>query len=371
VFFEENITDLDLELSSRCNASCPMCARNHHGGPVNPRLKTEDLDFQIIRSLPILSQIRMVNMCGNYGDPIMHPELLDILGYMHDQNNNMRFLIHTNGGVRGQEWWSELAKIPNLTVRFGIDGLSDTNHIYRKGVRWENLERNFSSFIKSGGNAEWKFIIFKHNQHQIDQAMKFAGEQGFVNFIKVKTNRFWGDTFPVYDRNLATIYHLEMATVSEDNMVPSNKHRSASGPIAKRTNKKPLHSEKSVSQWEEELGVKGLESGHSEITCYALKERRLYISARGEVYPCCQLAYLDGSGLDYNVNHAQAADILGLRDQISLKHHSLDQVLKSQFFTQIIQGWHQPNYNSGRMMICQQTCGGGSQPSLYKSRSLS
>ena len=39
----------------------------------------------------------------------------------------------TNGGARSKQWWTDLGKLTKgkMRVTFGIDGLEDTNHLYR------------------------------------------------------------------------------------------------------------------------------------------------------------------------------------------------------------------------------------------------
>ena len=38
----------------------------------------------------------------------------------------------------------------------------------------------------------WKMIVFRHNQHQVEQAMSLAGELGFDDFKLIRSNRFGG-----------------------------------------------------------------------------------------------------------------------------------------------------------------------------------
>ena len=57
----------------------------------------------------------------------------------------------------------------NGRVDFNIDGLQDTNHVYRKNTNFEKIIDNASAYIRMGGIAEWNYIVFKHNQHQIDK----------------------------------------------------------------------------------------------------------------------------------------------------------------------------------------------------------
>ena len=43
--------------------------------------------------------------------------------------------------------------------------------------------RNLSTFINAGGKAEWKYLIFEHNKHQVDDAKQLAKSLGVETFI--------------------------------------------------------------------------------------------------------------------------------------------------------------------------------------------
>ena len=63
------------------------------------------------------------------------------------KNNKIKIEIHTNGGARNVEFWENLGKLSkiagkNILVIFSVDGLEDTNHIYRRNVKWDKLKEN-------------------------------------------------------------------------------------------------------------------------------------------------------------------------------------------------------------------------------------
>ena len=68
------------------------------------------------------------------------------------------------------------------TVIFSVDGLSDTNHLYRQNVVWDNVERNMRVSFAAGGRARWDFIVFGHNEHQVDEAQRTSRELGCRTF---------------------------------------------------------------------------------------------------------------------------------------------------------------------------------------------
>ena len=101
--------------------------------------------------------------------------------------------MNTNGGAQNTQWWIKLAQIygKNGHVTFSFDGLEDTNHLYRQNVNWQKCMENSYAFISAGGRARWEYIIFEHNQHQIEQARLLAKKMGFEDFRTKKTGRFF------------------------------------------------------------------------------------------------------------------------------------------------------------------------------------
>ena len=126
----EDITQVHLETTQLCQASCPMCDRNKNGGDVNHFLKNKSLSIEQFKHI---KQLKTVYFCGNHGDPIFAPDCLDMFKYMREVNPYLNLGMTTNGGARKPEWWEELAKY-KVHVNFSIDGLEDTNHHYRQGV---------------------------------------------------------------------------------------------------------------------------------------------------------------------------------------------------------------------------------------------
>ena len=164
-FSYELIDEYQIEITSYCNAACPQCPRNQSGGAVNPLLPLEHLDLNLLdKSFPteLVSRIRQIFFCGSYGDPIMHPEFLDICEMFRKKNPTVWLYIHTNGSVRTPEWWQKLAMIINGygKIDFGIDGLSDTNHLYRRNTNFDKIIQNATAYINAGGKAQWNFIVF-------------------------------------------------------------------------------------------------------------------------------------------------------------------------------------------------------------------
>jgi MoaA/NifB/PqqE/SkfB family radical SAM enzyme len=267
MFNFNQLQDIHFEITNRCQASCPMCSRNYHGGLENPLIENRDWtveDFKTIASDKVLNQLTGFYFCGNFGDPIINDDLIEMIEHAVSVNPKLNIRVHTNGSARKAQWWERLASaLPERhNVVFAIDGLADTHQLYRIGTQYNTIIRNATAFINAGGHAEWCFIKFKHNEHQVEEAQHRATKLGFSRFTEKNSSRFIGEPkFPVYNKDGDTIYHLEPPSTSE----------------------LPYISNKLVKNYKEILK-------DIEIECYVQQTKEIYIDAYRKVFPCCFLA---------------------------------------------------------------------------------
>ena len=238
-FAPENIQVLHLELTTRCNAACPQCSRT------NPHTNfTVDSELTLARvqelfSVEFVQGLEKVFACGDFGDPAVAKECIPILQWFRSINPQLTLGMHSNGGIRNRAFWHELGTmftgIKDYVV-FSIDGLEDTNHIYRKNVVWSRVMENAAAFIAAGGRAHWDMLAFEHNEHQVDACRQLAKDMGFVWFRCKVSSRF--STMPV-------------AFLSPPKSFAPTP--STPGPVK----------------------------------CQALEEKSLYLAATGRIMPCC------------------------------------------------------------------------------------
>lgn len=186
-----------LELTNTCPIVCSECSRNKtverkliHDIKKNHSLTLEDI-MQIfpIELRETSNKEYFIDITGNYGDAIYHPQFHEIIAYL--KSLNIRLQVVTNGSYRTKEWWEKTCSI--LTTEddlvFSIDGLEDTNHIYRKKSRWDDIElalKTCSKYI----NVTWKCIVFSHNEHQIEKILERAKDIGIHKVLFNKSGRF-------------------------------------------------------------------------------------------------------------------------------------------------------------------------------------
>lgn len=181
---------LHIELTNRCTLECPACPRTTWKETLKRPVKKADLDidqFEEFLACEGGRQIGKFLLCGDYGDSIYYPRLVEFI----QRFRSRQFEIITNGSYKDQTFWNELADTltDQDTVVFAIDGLKDTNHLYRKNSDWDSIMLGLDIIAKSPAKLKWKTIVFSFNHDKIDRIKEFAQSKG-AEFTAEKTHRF-------------------------------------------------------------------------------------------------------------------------------------------------------------------------------------
>lgn len=303
----QNIKLIDIETTSHCNLHCPQCDRFDLTGKENKYMELKHLDFARLRdnlNLDKLVSLETILLEGDHGDPLMHPDILDIIGFFKDIK---QVKLVTNASLRSVSWWQQLAKIKNLVVTFSIDGLEDTLDFYRINADFDKVIANATAFIQSGGRAIWKYVVFQHNEHQVDRARQLAQELGFEEFETDVSNRnFYNkQEFPIFVDGIYQNRNLK---------------------IASTTRARPTTKDIMIKQ-EESSTFKSPE-------CRWLKSGSVYIDYCGNLIPCCMT-----SGLMWrkDISAQLWQKIVGDLDSINLYKNDLSTILDSKFYQEKLQ----------------------------------
>lgn len=404
------IDRMHVELSTYCNAACPACPRTLQltdGSSMpygRPNLQLESIsadNFQRWFPTNFMDQVKFWVFCGTHGDPMMNKDVLPIMEYVCQTSNNI--VVNTNGGMRDTTFWKQLATTfsKNLNylherqVVFSLDGLEDTNHLYRRNVSFKKALENAKAFIDAGGIATWEFLIFEHNEHQVEIAKKLAFDLGFKYFIPKKALGFQNlDNIDLEKReqisgkicrdthgNVEYIIHppsrdninftgKNLKIIEDVNVVPT---------LKVETDIMFHHKEKIVNAFIEKKynEIKDSYIPHDEERCLNIKCRshnidtgksELYVDAYGNVFPCCYV------GVAYNGNFLTASGMqliletnkYGLKN-INLKNYNLETIVNGGYLRLFESSWGK-SFENGGFLYCNMTC--GDQSSIDKIYSL-
>ncbi|NDA62287.1 MAG: radical SAM protein [Chitinophagia bacterium] len=315
--FNHKIKLLDIENSTICNARCPQCTRQGLGEDTSwfehSYLPTEVFTGDHIPE-DVWQTAERISFEGTMGDPCAAPNLIQSINAIRQRSKSVNIKITTNGGLKNPEFWRRLARALGRLDKlvFAIDGLEDTNHIYRVGVDWTKLMTNVKAFISEGGNAEWQFIVFRHNQHQTDAATELAKVLGFKNIYFRKTSRF------IYEKMFKSYTRNDLKPPTDDRWLH---------PIMKTP----------ISMSPDQLLEATAGCG---IKCYSAVNEQLFIDFKGRLFPCCFTA-----GDIYMYEHFKINDKWNRiwqeygGDRISILHNKWHEIVSGDFYKEIAASW--------------------------------
>jgi len=318
------IEQIEFELTSRCNAGCPNCPRtvilNNRG--------VEALELNTIRLsdikqwLPNTTKVRKIKFSGNLGDAGVHPELYEIVAYFSTFAKTTQIKMHTNGGMQSEKFWRNLGRLSHyintkadyrrFVINWAIDGLEDTNHIYRIGVKWNKVWNNLNAYLDAGGAGEWHFISFPHNEHQIEEVERIATAYG-----------------------LKMVIRKGVRNKTEGLRASNNTHSQVDHPLnAKVTSKK------------EKVDL-ATQYAHT-VSCMHLEQKSVFIASNNTLWPCCML--WDEHVQKQNMYKYMPDD----PNWNNLNFHSFQDILDSSWYKDLQSFW-----TDNVLFRCVKSCGDG------------
>ncbi len=321
----QHIQSVHVELTTRCNARCPMCMLNYRGSDFNSGYPDAELLLEHIKHIltpEVLEQVEHVNFNGNLGDFGLARDAAEIVEYL--VVNRTGVSINTNGSMRSKSWWRRLA-LPNVTIGFALDGLSDTHNLYRQDTDWNRVIENATAFIAAGGRAIWRFVPFDHNRHQEAECRRLAKEMGFIDFENIYDGR---DSGPVYTRTGEFSHWL--------------------GPVGDPPPIKDML--QSHITWYDSKTVKiSKDTATLNLRCRHKMAKEIYLAADGTVYPCCYLGFYP-----HSMNHPGNQELAQLVAENNALEYPLEHCLD--WFDRVEQSWSQASIRDGRTFQCVNTC---------------
>ena len=365
-----NVSMVHCELSTFCNAVCPSCPRFFTGTHVvrsGVTLSQVTINqFKQWFEPEFIKNVKDWKFCGTHGDPMMAKDIVKIVNYIFNINPDASININTNGGMRSVHDWKILGEISSkhdLTIIFSVDGLEDTNHLYRRNVDWTKLMSNIKAYIGSGGHAYWEFLIFRHNEHQLKEAKALSKQLGFVMFSQKRAVGFEQGSnltdMPVFKADGEYDYSIlppinpdyRMSKISLEKLV-DKRRENLTGFFKDNINTLKAGFEETVSNFEDTI-----ESDNIKINCNSKKNKNseIYVNVEGVVFPCCFI----GNSIDAFDAQPHALQLkTRLRkygiDNFDLNKKSISTILKENHLNLFAaSGWE----TTQCLEFCKKTCG--------------
>lgn len=281
------INSYELEVTNKCQALCLECPRTGKDGKLAPMMRgnLKEIGIDDFKSAFRGENIKnkKFHFCGLSGDCMANKDMPLIIEYML-MHQPRSISLSTNGGLGTPDFFHDIGKISrasNIMMNFAVDGLEDTNHLYRRGVQFNRVLANMEAFSKANGKGTIKFIEFEWNSHQIEKMKELADKLSFGIRIKRSKRK-------------------------------ERKERSQTY-IPKVEDKKYIH-------------------------CRYLEENDIYISAHMKVWPCCFVHFDEAVS---NADFQKISDAYG-GEFNDLRVHSLNEIMEHEWFQSVLKNSFDP-----------------------------
>jgi MoaA/NifB/PqqE/SkfB family radical SAM enzyme len=199
---------IQIDASAHCQLACPSCPTAD--GSTKPALGAGHLSVEnfeaLLKANPHLREVEL----SNYGELFLNPRLPDILRIAHERGVS----LHANNGANlnhaSDAALDALVRYRMQSMTVSIDGASaETYAKYRKKGDFDRVLshiQKINRLKKDQSSAypilNWQFIVFGHNEHEIDAARKKAAELGMGFVTKIS----WDDAVsPIQNRQLVQL----------------------------------------------------------------------------------------------------------------------------------------------------------------------
>lgn len=193
--------DIMIEVTNVCNLKCTTCYSHQDGR--EKRFMSLDVFKKIVDSIPFPEDKTM--SLYNYGEPLMHPDIWEMLLYAKD-TWVWCVKIATNGSYLTLENALKLIKWRLDYLSISVDGT--TQEVYEEFRKWWKLKEvlqhikqmvQLKKKLWTWPDIELQFIIMSHNQNQVDAVHSLA-KTLWVDFLRYKTvlikDQKWSELIP-------------------------------------------------------------------------------------------------------------------------------------------------------------------------------
>lgn len=189
-FFDRTDKRLNIDITYRCPLECLRCGRQNSFRNKGLPVPGEDLSLDDFDK--ITNHFPKISFCGQYSDPIHHPQFIDFLKLCNEKNITAE--VHVASSLKPKKFYIDAFQAaPEIEWVFGIDGLPKDSHKYRvnqDGQKLYDIMLESKKYLLR--KPAWQYIIFSYNEDDVDSALEMAKKDG-VNFLIINSAR-WTDS---------------------------------------------------------------------------------------------------------------------------------------------------------------------------------
>jgi len=209
-----DIVGFHIEPTNICTLKCPGCARTRFIDQWPQHWRNHNIDIdQLQNFLDIDLNNKTITLCGNYGDPIYHPEFHQLIAGL--KQRGVKLVIITNGSYKSANWWESTVSMLDHSDRvvFSVDGTPENFTEYRINADWNTMHQAMQICVQARCQTTWKYIPFAYNENHIQSARDFSEQIGIDYFQIDPSDRFDDQTekYRPTSNNLSLRYYPQQS----------------------------------------------------------------------------------------------------------------------------------------------------------------
>ncbi|MBI4569312.1 MAG: SPASM domain-containing protein [Planctomycetes bacterium] len=220
---------ITIEPGNVCNLACPLCPTGQADNPSPKGMLTFE-NFQ--RILDQAWRDAVLVRLYNWGEPLLNKDLMKMLAYAGAKRVEVRLSLNLNILKPGQA--DEIMRHRIEKVFVSCDGTTqETYERYRVGGKIDKVFENMRELAAAKKRRRnhtakviWLFHIFRHNQHQVEEARRMARDLGVILRVQLARTDMGREIFETADQAKERDGHW-LPTVADYNIfAPQNAPRS-------------------------------------------------------------------------------------------------------------------------------------------------
>ncbi|MBM4267902.1 MAG: radical SAM protein [Deltaproteobacteria bacterium] len=179
---------LTLDPSNFCQLHCPFCPTGANKGTRNKAM----MDFDHFKKFmdrvgPYVIRMELMN----WGESLFNRRLPDMIA--EAKRHGISLELHENFNHVSEETVEKLVRSGLDVISISVDGLTqETYERYRVGGRLESVLANLETLVRKRHELAsptpriiWQFLVFRHNEHEVDRVEEFARARG-ADDVRIK-----------------------------------------------------------------------------------------------------------------------------------------------------------------------------------------
>jgi len=254
---------IQLEVTSRCNATCTYCPRTVY----HSQWESRDLSLDTFeRLLPVFTNTKMVHLQG-WGEPLLYKHFFDIVARVKKAGCEVG--MTTNGMLLDRQEISRLVKSGIGHVAFSLAGIGEKNDTVRKGTDFRKILQAISDLAaeKKALHVETPmvnvaYLLLRSHLSDIDDIVPMLAGLGIQHVI------------------ISTLDFVPSKDLQKEQLMPQDEseYRELKSFLDKLV---MAGKQAGVS-----ISYRLVSPGKRNRTCTENAERSLFVSADGTVSPC-------------------------------------------------------------------------------------